>query len=346
MLFYIFEFLKGRIRLNMSKEILYSATKPTGRLTLGNYIGAIKNWRDMQENYNSIFAIADLHSLTIDIDSKELTDNTYSQFATFLAAGLDPEKSIIYCQSHVKEHAELGWIMNCLTYFGEASRMTQFKDANAKNKNISVGLFAYPMLMAADILLYHTNVVPVGVDQMQHVEICRDIATRFNSKYGETFTLPKGVIPKTGAKIMGLLNPTKKMAKSGDNDNDVIYIEDDNETIVKKFKRAVTDSLNRIKYCDEQPGVSNLLTIYSAMKNITIEQAEKDFEGCGYGDLKMRTAQAVIDVISPIRDKMNELKNNRPYLDELMRKGAERASKIAKETLETVYQKAGLVPLK
>ncbi len=330
----------------MSKEILYSATKPTGRLTLGNYIGAIKNWREMQENYRSVFAIADLHSLTIDIDSKELTDNIYSQFATFLAAGLDPEKSIIYCQSHVKEHAELAWIMNCFTYFGEASRMTQFKDANAKNKNISVGLFAYPMLMAADILLYNTNVVPVGVDQIQHVEICRDIANRFNSKYGETFVLPKGVTPKTGAKIMGLQNPTKKMAKSGDNDNDVIYIEDDNETIIRKFKRAVTDSLNRIKYCEEQPGVSNLLTIYSVMKNISIEQAEKDFEGCGYGDLKTRTAEAVIEVITPIRSKMIELKSNRPYLDELMKKGALRASKIAQETLKKVYNKTGLVPLK
>ncbi len=330
----------------MSKEILYSATKPTGRLTLGNYIGAIKNWREMQENYSSVFAIADLHSLTIDIDSKELTDNIYSQFATFLAAGLDPEKSIIYCQSHVKEHAELAWIMNCFTYFGEASRMTQFKDANAKNKNISVGLFAYPMLMAADILLYNTNVVPVGVDQIQHVEICRDIANRFNSKYGETFVLPKGVTPKTGAKIMGLQNPTKKMAKSGDNDNDVIYIEDDNETIMRKFKRAVTDSLNRIKYCEEQPGVSNLLTIYSVMKNLSIEQAEKDFEGCGYGDLKTRTAEAVIEVITPIRSKMIELKSNRPYLDELMKKGALRASKIAQETLKKVYNKTGLVPLK
>lgn len=330
----------------MSKEILYSATKPTGRLTLGNYIGAIKNWREMQENYSSVFAIADLHSLTIDIDSKELTDNIYSQFATFLAAGLDPEKSIIYCQSHVKEHAELAWIMNCFTYFGEASRMTQFKDANAKNKNISVGLFAYPMLMAADILLYNTNVVPVGVDQIQHVEICRDIANRFNSKYGETFVLPKGVTPKTGAKIMGLQNPTKKMAKSGDNDNDVIYIEDDNETIMRKFKRAVTDSLNRIKYCEEQPGVSNLLTIYTVMKNLSIEQAEKDFEGCGYGDLKTRTAEAVIEVITPIRSKMIELKSNRPYLDELMKKGALRASKIAQETLKKVYNKTGLVPLK
>lgn len=327
----------------MQKEILYSATKPTGKLTLGNYIGAIKNWKAMQEDYNSIFCVADLHSLTINIDREELKDNIYSQVATFLAFGLDPEKSIIYCQSHVKEHAELAWIMNCTTYFGEASRMTQFKDAKAKNKNISVGLFTYPMLMAADILLYDTNVVPVGIDQMQHVEICRDIAERFNSKYGQTFAIPRGIVPKTGAKIMGLLDPTKKMAKSGDNDNDVIYIEDDDSTIMRKFKRAVTDSFARIKYCDEQPGVSNLLSIYASMKQISIEQAEKDFEGCGYGDLKMRTAQAVIDVLSPVRQRLQELKNNKKYLEEVMKKGAEKARYFAKKKLAKVYKKVGLV---
>lgn len=329
----------------MEKEILYSATKPTGKLTLGNYIGAIKNWREMQENYNSIFCVADLHSLTVNIDRQELKDNIYSQIATFLAFGLDPEKSIIYCQSHVKEHAELAWIMNCNTYFGEASRMTQYKDAKAKNKNISVGLFTYPMLMAADILLYDTNVVPVGQDQMQHVEICRDIATRFNSKYGETFVIPKGIIPKVGAKIKGLQDPTKKMSKTDDNDNDVILIEDDDETIIRKFKRAVTDSFNRIKYCEEQPGVSNLLTIYSAMKKISIEQAEKDFEGCGYGDLKMRTAQAVIEVLSPVRKKLKELKENKKYLEQVMAEGAEKARKIARRKLNKVYKKVGLVTI-
>lgn len=327
----------------MDKEILYSATKPTGKLTLGNYIGAIKNWREMQNNYNSIFCVADLHSLTVNCDKQELKDNIYSQIATFLAFGLDPEKSIIYCQSQVPEHAQLGWIMNCLTYFGEASRMTQFKDAKAKNKNISVGLFTYPMLMAADILLYNTNVVPVGVDQMQHIEICRDIANRFNAKYGETFTIPRGIVPKIGAKIMGLQDPTKKMAKSGDNDNDVIYIEDDEQTIMRKFKRAVTDSLNRIKCCEEQPGVSNLLTIYSCMENIPIEDAEKHFEGKGYGDLKIETANSVIKVLTPIRKKLEDLKQNKKYLEEVMKKGAEKASMLAKRKLEKVYKKIGLV---
>lgn len=327
----------------MEKQILYSATKPTGKLTLGNYIGAIKSWREMQENNNCLFCVADLHSLTIDIDKKELNDNTYSQLATFLAFGLDPKKSIIYVQSHVHEHAELGWIMNCTTYFGEASRMTQFKDAKAKNKNITVGLFVYPMLMAADILLYDTAVVPVGIDQMQHVEIARDIAERFNSKYGNTFVVPKGVVPKSGAKIMGLLDPTKKMAKSGDNDNDVIYIEDDDDTIRRKFKRAVTDSENSIKFSETKPGVSNLLTIYSAMKNITIEEAEQHFVGCGYGELKTQTAEAVIEVLTPVRNKLQELKQNRAYLDEVAREGARRASELARRKLEKVYKKVGLV---
>ena len=324
-------------------ETLYSATKPTGKLTLGNYLGAIKNWKEMQDKYNSIFAVADLHALTINVDSKELEENIYTQFATFLAVGLDPEKSIIYCQSQVKEHAELAWIMNCFTYFGEASRMTQFKDHKAKDKVVSVGLFAYPMLMAGDILLYNTNVVPVGVDQMQHVEICRDIAIRFNARYGDTFVIPRGVVPKVGAKIMGLQNPLKKMAKSEDNENNVIYIEDDDNTIRKKFKRAVTDSLNQIKFGESQPGVSNLLVIYSCINKISIEEAQKHFEGCNYGTLKSETAESVIREIGPIRDKIKELKDNREYLDKIMKLGAEKAGKIARETLNKVYKKVGLV---
>ncbi len=326
-------------------ETIYSATKPTGKLTLGNYLGAIKNWKNMQEDNNCIFAVADLHSLTIDVDRKELNKNIYEQFATFLAVGLDPEKSIIYCQSHVKEHSELAWIMNCNTYFGEASRMTQFKDHKAKDKVVSVGLFAYPMLMAGDILLYNATVVPVGIDQMQHVEICRDIAMRFNSKYGETFVLPKGVVPKVGAKIMGLVDPTHKMAKSENNDNNVIYIEDDDQTIRRKFKRAVTDSLARIKFCDEQPGVSNLLTIYSRINDLTIEQAEQHFSGKNYNDLKSEVAESVIKEIGPIRDKRNELLKDKKHLEDLMRMGAEKASQIARKTLRKVYKKVGLVEI-
>ena len=327
----------------MDKKVLYSATKPTGKLTLGNYIGAIKSWKEMQENNDCLFCVADLHSLTIDMDRNELNENIYAQLATFIAFGLDPEKSIIYVQSHVSEHAELGWIMNCMTYFGEASRMTQFKDAKAKNKNITVGLFAYPMLMAADILLYDAAVVPVGVDQMQHIEIARDIAMRFNSKYGETFVVPKGVVPKSGAKIMGLLDPTKKMAKSGDNDNDVIYIEDDDDTIRKKFKRAVTDSENNICFSESKPGVSNLLVIYSAMKGISVEEAEAHFKGCGYGELKTQTAEAVIEVLTPVREKLKSLKADKEYLLGVAKKGAEKAREIARKKLKEVYEKVGLI---
>ena len=327
----------------MDKKVLYSATKPTGKLTLGNYIGAIKSWKEMQENNDCLFCVADLHSLTIDMDRNELNENIYAQLATFIAFGLDPEKSIIYVQSHVSEHAELGWIMNCMTYFGEASRMTQFKDAKAKNKNITVGLFAYPMLMAADILLYDAAVVPVGVDQMQHIEIARDIAMRFNSKYGETFVVPKGVVPKSGAKIMGLLDPTKKMAKSGDNDNDVIYIEDDDDTIRKKFKRAVTDSENNICFSESKPGVSNLLVIYSAMKGISVEEAEAHFKGCGYGELKTQTAEAVIEVLTPVREKLKSLKADKEYLLSVAKRGAEKAREIARKKLKEVYEKVGLI---
>ncbi len=327
-------------------QVLYSATKPTNKLTLGNFIGAIKNWKEMQENYFSIFAVADLHSLTVNISPEQLRHNSRVQFATFLACGLDPEKSIIYCQSHVKEHAELAWVMNCLAYFGEASRMTQFKDKKSKKENVSVGLFAYPMLMAADILLYNADVVPVGLDQMQHVEITRDLALRFNSRYGKTFTLPKGVMTKTGCKIMGLLDPTKKMAKTSENDNDIIFLDDSDETILKKFKRAVTDSSNKIKFCANQPGVSNLLTIYSSMTDISIKEAEKYFENAGYGDLKIKTAQAVIKRLSPIRQKLNDLLSQPAHLDELMALGAQRAQKIAKKTLLEVYKKVGLLPPK
>lgn len=326
-------------------EVLYSATKPTNKLTLGNYIGAVRNWKSMEDKYQSLFCVADLHSLTVPIDKQELKENTYMQFATFLAVGLDPNKSIIYCQSHVKEHAELAWIMNCLTYFGEASRMTQFKDKKKKEQNVSVGLFAYPMLMASDILLYSTNVVPVGIDQRQHVEICRDLAERFNSRYGETFVVPKAVVGRVGTKIMSLQDPAKKMSKSEENDNGTIFLDDDDDTIRRKFKRAVTDSFNRIKYCEEQPGVSNLLTIYSCMKNISIKEAEKHFEGCGYGELKSQTADAVIGVIAPIREKVKDLLKDKKQLDFLMQQGAQRASIIAHKMLQKVYKKIGLVPL-
>lgn len=326
-------------------EVLYSAAKPTGKLTLGNYLGSIKNWKEMQDSYKAIFAIADLHSLTIGIDSKKLKQNIYDEFATFLACGLDPKRSIIYCQSQVKEHASLAWIMNCMTYFGEASRMTQFKEHKAKDKEVSVGLFAYPMLMAADILLYNTNVVPVGIDQKQHVELCRKIAMRFNNRYGKTFVIPKVMIKKDSQKIMGLLDPTHKMTKSGENMGNVIFLDDSDEEILRKFKRAVTDSKNRIKFCEDQPGVSNLLTIYACINDISIGEAEDHFKGKNYSDLKMETAMSTIKLISPIRKKLNSLKKDPAYLEALMKRGAKRAETLAKETLKRVYKAVGLVSL-
>lgn len=326
---------------------LYSATKPTGKLTLGNYIGAIKNWKEMQEKHdNCIFAIADLHTLTIDITPEELYQNSLEQVATFLAFGIDPNKSIVYAQSSVHEHAELGWIMSCNTRFGEASRMTQFKDQKAKNPDgISVGLFGYPMLMAADILLYDTHLVPVGKDQQQHVELARDIAERFNKKYGQTFVVPQGFIPKSGAKIMDLQNPTKKMAKSEENENGIIYISDSDDVIRKKFKRAVTDSENEIKFAPSKPGVSNLLTIYATLSNQSIKEVEKHFEGKGYGALKTETAELVVSVLAPVREKINNMLANPEQLIGVLKEGKEKASQIAKKKLKEVYEKVGLLPI-
>jgi len=330
----------------LEKKILYSATKPTGKLTLGNYIGAIKSWKEMQENNDCIFAIADLHTLTIDISKEELEKNSLEQIATFLAFGIDPEKSIVYAQSSVHEHAELGWILSCNTGFGQASRMTQFKDQKAKNPDeISAGLFNYPMLMAADILLYDTQLVPVGKDQQQHVELARDIAQKFNSKYGKTFVLPEGFVPPCGSKIMDLLNPAKKMAKSSDIETGIIYITDSDETIMKKFKRAVTDSENEIKFSPSKPGVSNLLTIYSTLSGISIKKAEEHFAGKGYGQLKTETAEIVVSVIGPVRDKIFKLLENKEYLLEILRKGKEKASLIAEKKIKEVYEKVGLLKI-
>jgi len=329
----------------MEETMLYSATKPTGKLTLGNYIGAIKNWKEMQNNYNCIFAIADLHTLTVDISPEELRQNSLRQIATFLAFGIDPEQSIVYAQSSVHEHAELGWILTCNTRFGEASRMTQFKDQKAKNPNgISAGLFAYPMLMAADILLFDASLVPVGKDQKQHVELARDIAQRFNAKYGHTFEVPEPFTPKTGEKITDLLNPTKKMSKSDENENGVIYITDSDEAIRSKFKRAVTDSLASIRYNPiEQPGVSNLLTIYSVLSGQSVKKTEAHFAGKGYGALKTETAELVVRVLAPVRNKINELMANEPYLLSILEKGKQKASALAQLKLKDVYRKVGLL---
>ena len=329
----------------MSKKIILSGIQATGKLTLGNYLGAIDNWVKMQEEYNCYYMIANLHSLTVRNDPETLKNNTLKILAIYIAAGLDPEKNTIFIQSQVKEHAELGWILDCYTYMGELSRMTQFKDKAAKHAdNINAGLFTYPALMAADILLYQANLVPVGEDQMQHLEITRDIAERFNKLYGETFVMPEGYVRKSSARIMGLQDPNQKMSKSATNLNDVIFLEDEPDVILKKFKKAVTDSENEVRFNPEtKPGVSNLMQIYSSITSKTMQEIEKEFEGHGYGDFKTKVAEAVIEKLEPIQKKYKEILDNPKCLEEIYTKGAESARKLASETLNMVKQKIGII---
>ena len=267
------------------QKVSYSGVQPSGNLTIGNYLGAIRNFKEYSEKYKTFYCVVDEHAITVRQVPAELRRRTYETLALYMACGLDPEKNVLYVQSMVHEHAELAWILNCFTMFGELSRMTQFKDKSSKHAdNINAGLFTYPTLMAADILLYQTDVVPVGIDQKQHVELCRDIAERFNQLYPGTFTVPEPIISKSGMKIMSLAEPTKKMSKSDENTNAVVYILDDRDTIIRKFKRAVTDSEAEIRYAPEKPGVSNLMSIYSCFTGKTMEEIEREFAGCGYGD--------------------------------------------------------------
>lgn len=331
---------------NESKPILYSGIQPSGTITLGNYIGAIRNFVKLEKDYDCLFSMADLHALTVRQDPAALRRRTAELTAMYIAAGLDPEKNIIYCQSHVPEHAELAWILNCFTYMGELSRMTQFKDKSAKHQdNINAGLFTYPVLMAADILLYQTKVVPVGVDQKQHLEITRDIASRFNGLYGDVFVMPEPYIPKATAKIMSLTEPTKKMSKS-DPDESMISLADAPDAIRRKLKRAVTDSDGAIRYDPENKlGVSNLLSIYAAMAGVTPEQAAEELSGQGYGVLKEKVAEAVIEVLSPIQDEYRRLIADKAYIHDVLQKNAERAQALARRTLRKVYKKVGLYQL-
>ena len=329
----------------MSKKIILSGIQATGRLTLGNYLGAIDNWLHMQEEYECYYMIANLHTLTVRNTPEELRENTLKILATYIAAGLDPKKNTLFIQSQVHEHAELGWILDCYTYMGELSRMTQFKDKSQKHAdNINAGLFTYPSLMAADILLYKADLVPVGEDQRQHLEITRDIAERFNKLYGDTFVIPEAYVRKESARIMGLQDPESKMSKSSTNPNDVIFIEDKPEVIIKKFKKAVTDSENKVRFDpEENPGVSNLMQIYSAITSKTMDEIEKEFEGKGYGDFKMAVANSVVDRLKPIQEKYKELLGNREYLEEIYTQGAENARKIASKTLREVKDKIGII---
>lgn len=329
----------------MDKKIVLSGIQATGNLTLGNYLGAIKNWTLMQDEYETYYMIADLHSLTIKNDPEKLRENTLKVIAIYVAAGLDPKKNTIFIQSHVKEHAELSWILNCYTYLGELNRMTQFKDKSKKHPdNINCGLYTYPVLMAADILLYTPSIVPVGEDQRQHLEIARDIAERFNSIYGKTFIIPDGYIPKSGARIMGLQDPLSKMSKSATNLNDTIFLNDTKEEILSKFKKAVTDSENIVRYDKEnKPGISNIMTIYSVILSKTYEEIEEEFKGKGYGEFKVAVATSVINALSPIQEKYSDLMQNKEKLEEIYKQGAIKASKKANQVLTEVKKKIGLV---
>ncbi len=327
------------------KKTILSGIQPSGALTLGSYLGAIKNWAELAESYDCYYMMADMHTITVRQNPADLRRRTLEQLAAYIAAGLDPEKNTIFIQSHVPAHAELSWVLSCYTMFGELSRMTQFKDKSAKNAdNINAGLFTYPVLMAADILLYQADLVPVGEDQKQHVEICRDIANRFNGVYGEVFKLPEPYIGKVGARIMSLQTPENKMSKSDPDQNGCVYMMDRPEDIARKFKRAVTDCDACVRYdVKEKPGISNLMQIYSVATGKSFADIETEFAGRGYGDFKAAVGDAVIELLRPVREEAERLIKDKAYLESVYRAGAERAERTAMRTLRKVYKKVGFV---
>lgn len=329
------------------KKVIFSAVQPSGNITLGNYLGAIKNWVDLQKDYHCCYSIVDEHSITVRQDPVLLRKRALDLLKLYIACGINPEENILFIQSHVPAHAQLAWVLNCYTYMGELSRMTQFKDkSRAHADNINAGLFTYPVLMAADILLYQADLVPVGKDQMQHIEITRDIAERFNTLYGNVFKTPEGFMPKAGAKIMSLAEPTKKMSKSDENPKAYISMLDDFNVIAKKIKSAVTDSEGVIEYRDgdeTKAGINNLLTIMSAVTGRTIDSIAADYSGKGYGDFKADVAEAVVEHIKPIRAEYDRLSEDKAYLVDVYTKGAERANRIADRTLKKVYKKIGFI---
>ena len=327
------------------KKVILSGIQPSGELTLGSYLGAIKNWVELADEYDCYYMMADMHSITVRQNPADLRRRTLTQMAAYIACGLDPEKNTIFIQSHVPAHAELAWVLNCYTMFGELSRMTQFKDKSAKNAdNINAGLFTYPALMAADILLYQADLVPVGGDQKQHVEICRDIANRFNGVYGEVFQIPEPYIPKVGARIMSLTSPDSKMSKSDKDPNGCVYVLEKPEDIMRKFKKAVTDSDACVRYDKEQkPGVSNLMQIYSVATGKSFQEIEQEFEGRGYGDFKKAVGESVVELLRPIREEAERLLADKAYLESVYRAGAEKASRVADRTLSKVYKKVGFL---
>ena len=326
-----------------NKKRIFSGIQPSGDLTLGSYMGAIRNWVDLQNDYDCLYCIVDMHAITVRQIPADLRRRTLEQLAQYVACGLDPEKNIMFVQSHVSQHAELGWVLGCYTQFGELGRMTQFKQKSQQHAdNITAGLFTYPVLMAADILLYQADLVPVGEDQKQHVELCRDIATRFNSIYSDTFTLPEPFIPKMGARVMSLGNPENKMSKS--DPDGCVYLMDKPEDIARKFKRAVTDCETAVRFDKEnKPGISNLLTIYCAATGKTVAEAETEFADQGYGVFKPAVGDAVIELLRPIREEATRLMGDKAYLESIYKQGAERASYLAEKTLRKVYKKVGFV---
>ena len=329
---------------NERKKIVFSGVQPSGNISLGNYIGALRNWVDMQDIYNCLYCVVDMHAITVRQDPKKLREQTLSLLALYIACGLDPKKNIMYIQSHVPQHAELSWILNCYTMFGELSRMTQFKDKAAKHAdNVNAGLFDYPVLMAADILLYKTDLVPIGQDQKQHLELARNVAERFNGVHGNTFTVPEPYIPKIGGRIMSLAEPEKKMSKSDENANAIVLLLDKPEAIMKKFKRAVTDSEAVVEYREGKAGINNLMTIYSIATGKTMDEITNEFAGRGYGDFKTAVGESVVELLRPIREKTEELLKNPDYLESIYKENALRASSLAERTMEKVRKKVGFV---
>ena len=329
-----------------TKKRIFSGIQPTNTPHLGNYLGALANWVKLQDEYDCTYSIVDLHSITVRQDPVKLKKQINESYALLLAMGVDPEKSTVFIQSHNCNHAELSWILSCYTQFGELSRMTQFKDKSAKHpENINAGLFTYPVLMAADILAYQADLVPVGIDQKQHLELARNIAQRFNQIYGDVFTMPDPYIPKTGAKVMSLQDPTKKMSKSDENPNASISVLDDRDTIIRKFKRAVTDSDTEVAYREGKDGINNLMSIYSAVTNKTFEEIEKEFAGKGYGDFKLAVGEATADRLAPMQSEFARIIADKAYIQECMKKGAEKAFKTTRKTIQKVYKKVGFITL-
>ena len=328
------------------KKIIFSGIQPTGTFTLGNYIGAVSNWGKLQDDYNCIYSIVDLHAITVKQDPAKLRKNTLDAYALILACGIDPKKSVAFIQSHNRCHAEMNWILSCSTQFGELSRMTQFKAKSEKHPDdINAGLFTYPVLMAGDILLYQTDLVPIGADQKQHLELARNVAQRFNQKYGELFKIPEPYIPKVGARVMSLQDPTKKMSKSDENQNGCIYILDDKDTIIRKFRKAVTDSEAKVRYAEGKDGINNLMSIYSVVTGKSYEDIEKEFDGKGYGDFKTAVGEAVADHLEPVRTEFARLSADKAYIKECYTEGAVRAERLCRKTMSKAYRKVGFVDM-